>query len=358
MGDRGRETDVLPVSRAPCPAPPSSGKRLLIIGPSNIGDTILAARAIDAVRRRWPEAHLTLVLGERAQALYSGDPRIQTLIDADHYKSGVARLRLAWALWRYQPHVVVDLRHTAYPFLLKPLSAWRYFRQPPRRVVHARDRHLWKLRAQAPQAGGAAATPAGALWRPPKDVTHVEQLCKRWQLDAAAPLVIICPGARSPIKRWTTAGFAAVADRLIEERSATVVFSGEPKEELVIREVEQLMRRRAHNAVGLVTIRQLGLLMERAALVITNDSASLHLASLADAPTVAIFGPTREDRYGPTASASRTIHRQLFCTPCEQPRCAFNHECMRFVSPEEVLKAALELLGQGARGKGRGKSDA
>ena len=89
--------------------------------------------------------------------------------------------------------------------------------------------------------------------------------------------------------------------------------------------------------------------MQRAQLVITNDSASLHLASTLDVPTVAIFGPTDEAKYGPTSRARRVIRRRLFCAPCEQALCRFHHECMRFISPDEVYEAARGLLGCGAR---------
>jgi len=313
---------------------------VLIIGPSNIGDAILAGGVVAAIREQHPGAHLTLVVGERAQALFAGDPRIQTLVNADAFDSPVGRLRLTLSLWRYQPQVVVDLRHTLYPVVLKPLTIWRYLRQPPRALTHMRERHLWKLRVQA----GTTASSNGALWLSPKDTAHVDQLLRRWRVDPARPLVVICPGARSHIKRWTAEGFAALADRLIAEAGASVIFCGEPDEEAVVEEVVASMHQSAHNAVGLTTIRQAGALMQRAALVVTNDSASLHLASALNIPTVAIFGPTDADKYGPTAAQYRTIRRRLFCSPCEQALCRFNHECMRFIAPQEVYEAALELL--------------
>jgi len=319
-------------------------QRVLIIGPSNIGDAILAGDVVAAVREQHPDAHLTLVVGERAQALFAGDPRIQTLVNADAFSSPMGRLQLALSLWRYQPQVVVDLRHTLYPMLLKPLSAWRYLRQPPRRLVHMRERHLWKLQTQVPAAAESASS-NGSLWLSPKDAAHIEQLLKRWRVDASRPIVIICPGARSHIKRWTAEGFAALADRLIADAGVSVIFCGEPEEEVVVEEVLTSMHRPAHNAVGLTTIRQAGALMQRAKLVITNDSASLHLASAVNVPTVAIFGPTDANKYGPTATRSRTIRRQLFCSPCEQALCRFNHECMRFITAEEVYDAAKILLG-------------
>ena len=267
-------------------------QRILVIGPSNIGDAILASPVIAALHRRYPGAHLSLVVGTRARALFAGDPRVHSLIDADAYGTPAGRLKLAWALWRYQPQVVVDLRHTVYPLLLKPLAAWRYLRQPPRRLTHMRERHLWKLRAQA----SGAADPGAAcplVWTP-RESAHVDQLWKRWGLDETSPAVLISPGARSHIKRWTAEGFAQMADRLMAEAGVAVIFSGEPDEEPVIEAIRALMRGRAHSAVGLTTVRQLGLLMQRVRLVITNDSASLHLASAAGVQTVAIFGPTDE----------------------------------------------------------------
>lgn len=314
--------------------------RLLLVGLSNVGDAVLSGDAVAALRRRFPEAHLTLVAGERACALYRDDPRITTLVNLSQFSSPAGSLRLAWALWRFKPQVVVDLRSTLYPVLLKPASAWRYLRQPPRAITHMRQRHVWKLRVQA----GIAAEPDGdAVWLSPADHAHADALRRRWQLDPARPLIVICPGSRSHIKRWLPEGFAQVADRLQDE-GAQVVFSGEPAEEEVIGQIQQLMRRPARSLVGLTTVRQTGAFMARAALVITNDSAALHLASALKVPTVAIFGPTDDRKYGPTAPQWRLVRRRLFCAPCEASRCRFTHECMRFISAEDVLRAARELL--------------
>ncbi|MBI3330974.1 MAG: glycosyltransferase family 9 protein [Candidatus Omnitrophica bacterium] len=321
-------------------------QRVLLIGSSNIGDAILSGGVLQALAARYPEAHLTLVIGERAKALFAEDPRIHTLVDADRFASRLGRLRLAVALWRYHPHIVVDLRHTLYPLLLAPHRAWRYVRRPPKRIVHMRDRHLWTLRAQAP---GVPPSRETTVWWSAKDAAHVEALWRRWRLDGAARLVVISPGARSHIKRWTPEGFARVADRLIAEAGAQVVLSGEPDEKPVIDEILGLMRHRALSAVGLTTIRQLGALIRRAQLVITNDSAALHLASALETPTLALFGPTDAEKYGPTAAHHRALRRRLFCAPCERALCRFSHECMRFIGADEVFGAALQLLNQDAQ---------
>jgi ADP-heptose:LPS heptosyltransferase len=93
-----------------------------------------------------------------------------------------------------------------------------------------------------------------------------------------------------------------------------------------------------------MTLPQLAALMQRAGLVLTNDSASLHLACAVGAPVLALFGPTDPRKYGPTGPRDRVLQRRLFCVPCEQALCRFNHECMRFITPDEVYEAARQLL--------------
>lgn len=324
-------------------------RRVLVIGPSNIGDAILMSGVIGHLRSLLPGAYLTLAVGERAQALFADDPRIQTLVDLSAFESGLGRLRLFIAFWRYHPQIVVDLRDTLFSFLLKPWLIGRYLARPPASIRHMRDRHLWKLRRQLPRQLrlilNKEETPA--FWFSAKDKMQIDTLYRRLSLNAAKRLVVICPGARSHIKRWTAEGFARVADALITEDNAEIIFSGETEERPIIDETLGFMRHRAHTTVGLTTIRQLGVLMQRASLVLTNDSASLHLASTVGAPTVALFGPTDADKYGPTAPQSRMLRRQIFCSPCEQAVCVFNHECMRFIPAEEVYRAAKALLAMG-----------
>lgn len=317
--------------------------RALLIGPSNIGDAVLASDIVAMLRARFPEAHLTVVAGARAANLFAGDTRIQTLVNTNAYDSPLGRLKLAAILLRYRPQIVIDLRRTAYPLLLKPLSVWRYLRRPPKKLTHMRERHRWEALAQVPELASVSTT-ANGLWQSPQDERRIDQLWQRWGLRKNARIAVICPGARSHIKRWGVEGFAAVADRLVQKSHLQIIFSGEPDEEDIIREVLGCMSHPAHSAVGLVTIRQLAALMRRAELVITNDSASLHVASAVETPTVAIFGPTDENKYGPTAKNSVTVRRKLFCAPCETAQCRFNHECMRFISADELYDAAASLL--------------
>ncbi|MBI4354778.1 MAG: glycosyltransferase family 9 protein [Candidatus Omnitrophica bacterium] len=317
--------------------------RILVIGLSNIGDAVLMSPVIQRLAGAFPTARLTLLVGERARVVFERDRRLHQVVSFEEFEGVWGALRLVGWMWRLRPDVLVDLRQTILPLLWRPWKALAYFWPIPRRVVHMRDRHLWRLQRQAPLLRSAEQN-GTALGLVDEERTAVDRLMNTWSADGHGPLVVISPGARSHIKRWYPDRVARVADRLIEAHQATVIFTGEADEAAFINDILMSMRHRAHNTAGRMTLRQAAVLMQRATLVMTNDSAALHVACAVGAPTLALFGPTDPRKYGPTGPRDRVIQRRLFCVPCEQSLCRFHHECMRFISEEDVYDAASQLL--------------
>jgi heptosyltransferase-2 len=91
-------------------------------------------------------------------------------------------------------------------------------------------------------------------------------------------------------------------------------------------------------------------LIGRSALLVTNDSAPLHLASAMNTPTIAVFGPTvPEFGFGPLAEQSMVVgHTSLACRPCDRhgpQRCPLGHwRCMREIMPDAVAALARSLI--------------
>jgi heptosyltransferase-2 len=105
---------------------------------------------------------------------------------------------------------------------------------------------------------------------------------------------------------------------------------------------------RAVNACGKLTLRQSAALIKRAALLVTNDSAPLHLASAMKTPIVALFGPTiTEFGFGPVRAGDVALGMELQCRPCSPhgpPQCPLgHHRCMRDLTVEAVTRAIEEL---------------
>jgi ADP-heptose:LPS heptosyltransferase len=132
--------------------------------------------------------------------------------------------------------------------------------------------------------------PYEAKIRLPFDLRE-ERKVEGW-LENSRVLVVMVPGARSHLKRWGAEKFAEVADRLIERNNAQVLLAGEEAERPIANQMVAAMRNTATDLVGKTTVRQLADLMSHAKLVVTNDIACFHMASLAGSPTVAVCAST------------------------------------------------------------------
>jgi heptosyltransferase-2 len=106
----------------------------------------------------------------------------------------------------------------------------------------------------------------------------------------------------------------------------------------------------AIDATGQLSLLASAELVRRCAVLVTNDSAPLHLASAMETPTVAIFGPTvPEFGFGPLAPRASVVgHEGLPCRPCDRhgpQRCPLGHfRCMRELTPALVAERVRALL--------------
>lgn len=163
-----------------------------------------------------------------------------------------------------------------------------------------------------------------------------------------APFVALAPGSIWGSKRWPY--FPELAAKLAH---VDIVAVGGPEDVTLGDEIVRAVgrsARRAVNACGKLTLRQSASLIARAALLVTNDSAPLHLATAVATPVVALFGPTvPEFGFGPLRDGDLSLGREdLTCRPCSPhgpPRCPLgHHRCMRDIRPD-VVAAAIEETG-------------
>ena len=85
-------------------------------------------------------------------------------------------------------------------------------------------------------------------------------------------------------------------------------------------------------------------MIEKMNVLLTCDSASMHIACEVGTKVVAIFGPTDPEEYGPTGKNDMFIRKKIECSPCKKARCFFNHKCMQEIDAKEVLKAVRKVL--------------
>jgi heptosyltransferase II len=211
------------------------------------------------------------------------------------------------------------------------------------RVPRPRDGHeVERLLALAGVKPGDVAPPV-SLGLAPTDLAAADA----WLVShgIGPDFVAIAPGSVWGTKRWPYyAELATGLDR------TTVIVGGAEDTELADAIVEAA-RGRAVSAAGALSLRGSAALIRRAAVLVTNDSAPLHLATAVGTPVVAVFGPTVPAfGFGPRRTGDIVLgHDELPCRPCSThgpATCPLgHHRCMRDLSAGEVAAALARIIG-------------
>jgi heptosyltransferase-2 len=163
------------------------------------------------------------------------------------------------------------------------------------------------------------------------------------------PLFVVCPGSVWPTKRWTVDGFASLA-RHLESNYGRVLLCGGPDDAAVAHAVHKQAGYRGVNLVGQADLLTFMAVIDHAQVVISNDSAPMHIAAACNVPVVAIFCATTPGLgYGPYTNQAVVVEKkELSCRPCGRHgshSCPLGTDaCMREVSVADVLAGIDHLL--------------
>jgi len=318
-------------------------KRILVITLSNIGDVILTTSVIDTVINEFPGVKLDVIVGPRAKDIFEEHRNINRIYVYDKHTSFMEKLKLIKELHSKHYDVAVDLKHTVIPYLVGAKVKSPAFGRI-KEGLHKKDQHLSVIKSMGMKTENAKSN----IQISQKDKERVSGYLKQIK----GKFVVVSCGAKSHTKRWPTSYFAALCDKIKNDLGYEVVLVGKEEEvspdsdRVVIDEVKQKMKTKAHDFIGMTNVRELSVLIKESHLLITNDSAPLHVASCVNIPTIAIFGPTDEKKYGPLADRSIVLRKKLKCTPCEKAQCEYNYECMRKITVDDAFKAVEEILKQ------------
>ena len=169
--------------------------------------------------------------------------------------------------------------------------------------------------------------------------------------------IAICPGAGWPGKRWPVDRFVALAERLQRDVGGPILLLGGPDEANL---AQRFNRNYVLNMIGQTSIGQAAALLERSRVYVGNDSGLLHIAAAVGTPTVAIFGPTRPERWAPPGGRHVVVRAHESCDGCwpwhPRGKCYHDYRCMKSIGVDEVLDAVCQLL-EHESGSGRGCFD-
>ncbi len=304
--------------------------KILLITLSNIGDAILTTGVLDGLKKKFPDSDIDVVTGVMAGDVFSSDNRVNEVIIYDKKAPFLKKAALFKQLKARRYDFVVDLRNTLGAYLIS-----RHVYKTKNIKGHRYIKHNTSLRAFFTKEELRQFKPR-IIW------SHAdEEYIGSLKLQK---YIVISPAARSDTKSWPGGYFKELIALLrnhFPEIEIVLTAQGEDKE--FCRQF--VIDSKVKNLAGQTNIRELSVLISKACLVITNDSAALHAASSVNTPAIAVFGPTSETKYGPLSAGSLVLRRHYPYSPCEKSQCMFGDKrCLLSIKPEEVFNSAARFL--------------
>lgn len=181
------------------------------------------------------------------------------------------------------------------------------------------------------------------------DRDAVSAFFRQSRIDLSRPLVVMHPGTSSKTlyKRWEPHRYAVVADQLVADYAAQIIFTWGGRELETVQEITGVMKHRAHIACETRSLGQLAEIFRHCDLYVGGDTGPMHLAAFMKVPVVAIFGPTDYIVNAPYKKTQHIIIRkEIACSPCRVRSCK-KRDCMKSIHDEDVIQAARLILNAG-----------
>jgi heptosyltransferase II len=308
--------------------------KILFITLSNIGDCILTLPVLDSLREKYPLAKITCLVSPRSREIFANNPAIEKIIVFDKHIKLIDKIKLFFSLSKEKFDIVVDLRNSFFGAFLPAKKRSSPLRWIPGKIKHAKDRHLfwagfsdYSIKNKKHQS----------LIITAQDSEYIQGILDGEKLGDSTKLIVVAPGSRSLIKCWDKQNFSQLCSQLIQE-GWQVILVGDKADQPICAYVKERSSAGILDLCARTTIGQLAALLKKAQLLITNDSAVMHLASYLGVAVVSIFGPTDEKTYGPWSEKSIAIKKDIFCRPCKKAQCRFGSLlCLTCIKPQDVL---------------------
>ena len=262
---------------------------ILFVTSNRIGDAVLSTGLLNHLIGTYPDARITLACGPAAAPLFAATPNVERVISVAKRRWGGHWLKLwrnvATTVW----DLVVDLRASALVWAV-PARARRVLK-PSKAEIHQVRRLAGTLALEEP--------PAPKIWVAGHHRARAAEL-----IPNGGPVLGLGPTANWGGKQWPAERFAEVIARLTAPEAilpdARVAVFGTGDERGAAQPViDSVPLPRRLDLVGEADLLTAFACLERCALYIGNDSGLMHLAAAAGAPTLGLFGPSKETRYAP-----------------------------------------------------------
>jgi len=332
-------------------------KNILIVNTTAIGDTLLSTPAIRAIRKGFPGARVSTLVSKEAKAVLLGNPHLDDFID----HPGRVNLSYLFKL----PSLLRNLRRRAFDLVVilhandpdaGPLA---YLSGATHRMGWAESRlsflHTIPVRTRVPGAHIIDIRLKNLYVLGIKNNDRrMELYLSREEEDTAGRLVeglgltgetfIGLHPFGNRVNRWwpedNVIGFCNMVDKRFGWR---VIIFGGSKESRFAEDMARKAKTGVVTVAGRLSIRESAALIKRCLLFISTDSGPMHITQALGIPLIALFGPNDPTTVGPLVEPYEIIQKHLLCVPCNSKTCDRDIECMKGITPEDVLEGINAL---------------
>jgi len=347
-------------------------RKFLILRLGAVGDVIRTLPAVKALKDYYPSSHITWVVEEPSRDLLESQPEIDEVILFPRRKwtNGIKSPREIWRTTGEVLGFVTDLRRRGFDIVLDFHGILKsglisFSSGAPKRIGFDRrsikeGNFLFsnvKVQLQGERMsryqrnigllegiGLKVNSVRQSLHIPQKDHEYIESFFNGLSISSKRPLIAIHPGTslKTFYKRWMANQYSELADRLIRELGASVIFTWGPEELKWVEGIQKEMKEISILGPKTESLTQLGEVYRRCDLFVGGDTGPMHIASVMGIPAVVIYGPTDPIVNEPLGQ-HRKVRKEVGCNPCRYRSCK-DLACLKAITVEDVFQATKEIL--------------
>lgn len=340
-------------------------RRVLVFGPSWLGDVVMAIPVFRDLRRAYPDVKITVLARSAVAGLYSCIPEVDDVVLYRRQK-GLSKLV-------YYAELIGELQKTRADLaLILPRSfgsAWTaLLTDVPKRIGYAsagrnlllteavpREEHLLKthrvhyMQHLLGSLGIATSDEPPVLSVTPEGEADAQELLEPLAEMGDGPVVILNPGANyGTAKQWPEDRYAQLGRELRREYDARLVMVGAGGDRDVCDRIRHDIDKDAVlDVTGQTSLPALVSVIRRADLMVTNDTGAMHVAAAVPIPVIAVFGSTDPITTGPYGAGHEVVIDPVDCAPCLLRTCPIDHRCMVRIDPGRVMELCRTKLRSG-----------
>jgi heptosyltransferase-2 len=347
--------------------------KILIIQTAFLGDVVLSLPMVQHLKNLLPKAKLDYLCIPHTAQVLQNNPYLNRIIEYDKHNTGIIEFFRLISRIKSEKYDIILCPHRSYRsalithlsrapvtigFDINPFAFLLAYQAVYNIHEHEVERNLDLVRLvpnvnppYPPSEKGGWINLKPELFPSEHDREVAEKLIKF--IDAKMQLIAFAPCSKWFTKQIPLDKAVPLTNALIGQNFKVILLGGAEDTEYCKELKEWIPDERLVNFCGRLTPLQSAVMIEKADVLLTTDSAAMHLGASTNTPIIAIYGSTIPGfGFYPLTSEHSIIEvNGLECRPCTdhgRKKCPLGHfKCMREIEPAEVLKGVESLVVNG-----------